>query len=78
LTINEGRLLAWAAFVFTRRKGNSTMSQVEEKVVEVLALSRCQYGNCGEVVKVPASEVKAAKAAGLIDDNPAAVKAAKG
>lgn len=47
-------------------------------VVEALALKRCHYGNCGEVVSVPEADLEAAEAAGLVDSNPNAVKAAKG
>jgi hypothetical protein len=48
-----------------------------EKTVEARVLSACEYGNPNDVANVPASRLKDAKAAGLVDDNKAAVAYAK-
>lgn len=43
--------------------------------VEVRVLANCHYGKCNEVVKIPKGELKTAEASGLVDSEPAAVKA---
>lgn len=50
----------------------------EEKKIEALVLSDCFLGKCGEVVTVAAELVQSAVDYGMIDTNPAAIKAAKG
>lgn len=41
--------------------------------IKALVLTACAYGNSGDVADVPAAEVHAAQAAGLIDTDAAAV-----
>lgn len=48
------------------------------KTVKVRVLTACAYGNANDVGEVPAAELKAAKADGLVDDNKAAVAYAEG
>ena len=45
--------------------------------VEVRVLTACTYGNANDLAILPASHVAAARADGLVDDNPAAVAYAK-
>ena len=45
--------------------------------VAVRVLTVCSYGNANDVAVMPACEVAAARADGLVDDNPAAVAYAR-
>jgi len=50
----------------------------ETKTVEVRVLVDCAFGKCGKFAEIPEEQLAAAKANGMVDDHPAAVKAAKG
>lgn len=45
---------------------------------KVRVLLDCHYGRADDVVELPAAVLKAAKAAGMVDDHPEAVKYAEG
>lgn len=45
--------------------------------VEAFLLRDCQFGKCGQVVEMSASDAEQAKAQGMADLHPDAIKAAK-
>lgn len=55
----------------------ATKKDTKADSVEAFVLLDCIYGKCGEVVTLPAAEADNGKQCGMLDLNPAAVKAAK-
>ena len=56
----------------------ATKKQDTPSTVEALVLVDCAFGGSGEVVDLSPEDAKAGEAHGMLDLNPAAVKAAKG
>lgn len=54
-----------------------TASKKATEEVEARVLSRCQYGDINTVVRLNKDRVLAGVKAGLLDDHPSAVSAAK-
>jgi len=54
-----------------------TASKKPDQEVEARVLSRCQYGDINEVVRLNKDRVLSGVKAGLLDDHPSAIKAAK-
>lgn len=55
----------------TKSKESSESAAVQTTPARVL--QDCAYGRCGSVAQVPAGEIEAARASGLVDDHPDAV-----
>lgn len=53
------------------------MATKKETEIEARVLSRCQYGDINQVIKLSKAEAKHAESLGLIDTHPSAVKLAK-
>lgn len=56
----------------------ATKKQDAPESVQAVLLRDCQFGKCGEVVTLSASDAEQAQAQGMADLHPDAVKAAKG
>jgi hypothetical protein len=56
----------------------ATKKQDAPAVVEAFVLRDCGFGNAGAVVELPAADAEVGAAHGMLDLNPAAIKAAKG
>lgn len=56
----------------------ATKKEDKPETVEASVLLDCGFGKAGEVVTLPAADAEVGAAHGMLDLNPAAVKAAKG
>ena len=55
---------------------SKTATAAPEGTTPVLVLVTCAHGACGTLAHLPTEQVEAAKAAGEVDDTPAAVASA--
>lgn len=67
-----------AAALAKEKEAAGKAAELKKNGVDVLVLSDCSVGKCGTIVRLSKDDASAAKAGGLVDDNAAAVKAAKG
>ena len=59
------------------KKDASVNAASEPEMIEVRLLRDSQYGSCNDVAAIPRAASASLKAAGFVDDEPAAVEYAK-